>query len=64
MPFPAVLCILKQFVLAAEPETESREFDFRHDQRDRETGFQATLRSYFRECRGFEGSNGSQRYFV
>ena len=59
MPLPAGLRILKQFVLAAEPETEIQEFDSKHDQGDRETEFQATLRSYFRECRGFEGSNGS-----
>ena len=56
--------ILRQFFLAAKSEIESREFDFKHDQGDRETGFQATLRSYFRECRGFEGSNRSQRYVV
>ena len=29
--------------LAAVPEIESTEFDFEHDQGDRETGFQATL---------------------
>ena len=61
MPLPAGLCILKQLVLAAKPETESQEFDLKKkdDQKDRETGFQATLRSYFRECQGFKGSNGS-----
>ena len=35
--------LLELFVLAAEPEIESREFDFKHDQGDREIGFQATL---------------------
>jgi RNA 2'-phosphotransferase, Tpt1 / KptA family len=56
--------ILKEFVLAAEPETESRGFDFEQDQGDRKIGFQATLRSYFRGRRGFESSNRSQRFFV
>ena len=59
LSLPAKPCTLKKSLLAAEPEIESPEFDFKHDQRDRETGFQATLRSYFRECQGFEGSNGS-----
>ena len=45
MPLPAGLCILKQLVLAAKPETENQEFDFKkkNDQGDRETGFQAML---------------------
>lgn len=34
---------IEAVVLAAEPEIESPEFDFKHDQGDREAGFQATL---------------------
>ena len=60
----AAPCVLRQFVLAAELENESSEIDFKRDQGDREAGFQATLRSYFRGCRGFEGSNRSQRYII
>jgi 2'-phosphotransferase len=37
------ICIDEAVVLAAEPEIESPEFDIKHDQGDREAGFQATL---------------------